>query len=112
MKTFEIDGFVGGWFVGDFEKTAYKTPDCEVAYKTHLAGEQWDTHYHQIATEINYLISGSMTINDQFLTAPRVFVLEPGEVANPSFLTDVSLIVVKVPSLPGDKYIVDDLKTI
>lgn len=32
-----IDGtqMKGGWFVGDFEPTAYKTKDFEVAYKFH-----------------------------------------------------------------------------
>jgi len=111
MKLFDVDQFQGGWFVGAFPETAYLTNDCEVAYKTHSAGERWDTHYHQIATEINYLISGSMSINDRVFEAPIVFVIEPGEIAQPTFLTDVSLVVVKVPSVLGDKYIVDDFQS-
>ena len=38
------------------------------------------------------------------MTAGDVFVIEPGEVAEPEFLEDCQLVCVKTPSLPGDKY--------
>lgn len=104
MKILPVEQFVGGWFVGKFEPTAYSTPDCEVSYKMHKAGELLVAHYHKIGTEINYLISGQMSINGIELTAPIVFIIPPGEIADPIFTTDVSMIVVKVPSVPGDKY--------
>jgi hypothetical protein len=108
MKIFtETDTYKGGWFVGNFEETAYKTEACEVAYKLHTKGEQWDTHYHKLSDEINYLIEGIMKINDQVLTAPCVFVIEKEEVASPIFLTDVRLIVVKIPGILNDKYSVE-----
>jgi hypothetical protein len=104
MKVFATDGFRGGWFIGDFDDTAYRTRDFEVAYKTHHAGDPWPTHYHQLADEINYLISGRMEINGIQLSAPCVFIIERNEISRPVFHTDVSLIVVKTPSVPGDKY--------
>jgi len=94
----------GGWFVGDFEPSAYKTSDFEVCYKVHPKGEQWPAHYHKIATEINYIIRGSMTINGTLLSRGDVFVLKPYEVAVPEFLEDCELIVVKTASISGDKY--------
>jgi hypothetical protein len=108
MKIFkEIDTYRGGWFVGNFEPTAYKTKACEVAYKLHKKGEIWDTHYHKLSDEINYLIEGIMKINDCLLTAPCVFIIEKEEIASPVFLTDVRLIVVKIPGILNDKYSIE-----
>jgi len=104
MKVLKMNTMVGGWFVGNFEPTAFKTSDVEVCYKVHPKGEQWPTHYHKIATEINYIIRGSMSLNGTLLTQGDIFVLEPYEVATPEFLEDCELIVVKTPSLTDDKY--------
>ena len=57
----------GGWFIGNFEPTAYKTEQFEVCYKHHTKGEKWDAHYHKAGTEINYLVSGKMTIQNKEL---------------------------------------------
>lgn len=104
MQVFDASQFKGGWFVGDFEPSAYRTSACEVSYKTHHAGEYWAPHYHEIGDEINYLMSGTMEINGERLEAPVVFVIGKGEISRPVFITDVALIVVKLPSVPGDKY--------
>lgn len=104
MKIYQADMFSNGWFVGDFDKTAYRTASCEVSYKEHAAGEYWAAHYHKLGDEINYLISGTMEINGERLEAPVVFLIEKGEISRPTFITDVKLVVVKVPSIPGDKY--------
>lgn len=97
---------VGGWFIGDFEPSAYRTKDFEVCYKIHPQGEKWPAHKHEESIEINYLIIGKMTINEVYLEAPTIFILEKGEVAKPEFLEDCELIVVRVPSVPGDKIVV------
>jgi hypothetical protein len=104
MEIFEANQFIGGWFVGDFEPTAYRTSHFEVSYKKHHKGEKWAAHYHAIGDEINYLIEGEMEINGIQLKAPVVFVIPAKEVADPKFHTDVKIIVVKTPSIPGDKY--------
>lgn len=98
---------VGGWFIGDFEPSAYRTKDFEVCYKIHPKGEKWPTHCHEHSIEINYLIRGCMRINDVLLEAETIFILEKGEFAKPEFLEDCELIVVRVPSVPGDKIIVE-----
>lgn len=106
MKIFNVDEFKGGWFVGPFKETAYSTDACEVSYRTHKSGEYWDSHYHAIADEINYLISGEMEINGERLTAPVVFVIHNNEIAVPTFITDVTMVVVKIPGVLNDKIIV------
>lgn len=72
----DITKFKGGWFVGDFEPSAYKTTAVEVSYKTHHKGEFWAAHYHKLSDEINYLLEGEMEINGTKLVAPCVFVIE------------------------------------
>jgi len=106
MKVLKLKDMKGGWFVGDFEPTAYETSDFEVCFKNHHAGERWDIHYHKHATEINYLIRGKMKIQDTILNAGDIFVLYPCEVADPIFLEDCEVVVVKTPSVPGDKFII------
>lgn len=106
MKKNNINNMVGGWFIGDFEPSVFKTKDFEVCYKKHPKGEQWDTHYHKVATEINYMIKGKMTINGETYKKGDIFVIEPNETAEPNFITDCELIVVKTPSVKKDKYII------
>jgi len=103
MKTCKISDMIGGWFVGNFTPTAHNA-DFEVCYKFHEAGEQWDAHYHKLATEINVLLEGEMTINGQLIRGGDIFVIEPYEVSIPKFKTDCRLIVVKTISDPNDKY--------
>ena len=52
MKKFDFSVMKGGWFVGNFEPTAFKTKDCEVAYVKHFKDQEWEKHFHKIATEI------------------------------------------------------------
>jgi len=98
MKIDKIDNMKGGWFVGNFEPTAYKTTEFEVSYKVHTKGERWGYHYHTEVTEINYLVKGTMILQDQVLTSGDIFTLEPYEIADPEFITDCELVVVKTPS--------------
>lgn len=108
MRLFDGTKMNGGWFIGDFEPSAYKTEDFEVCYKQHYRGEKWDTHYHSKTIEINYVIEGIIKINDYTMGPHQIFILDKEEVAKPEFLTDVKLIVVKIPSIPGDKHIVKE----
>ena len=99
-----IDDFKGGWFIGSFEPTLLKTDVFEVAYKMHRKDELWPKHYHAIATEYNCLVLGSMTVNGETINQGDVFVIYPGEISEPKFLEDCHIMVVKTPSLIGDKY--------
>lgn len=94
-----IKNMKGGWFVGDFEPTSYKTSDFEVSYKIHPKNEQWDIHYHHTVTEINLIIHGKMSIQGKELTKGDIFILEPYEIADPIFLEDTEIICVKTKSI-------------
>ncbi len=104
MEVFRLKNMVGGWFIGDFEPSAFRTDGVEVAYHTYTKGQEWPRHYHKVATEINYMVRGDMDLNGQRITTGDVFVIHPGESVKPEFLEDCEVIIVKVPSVPGDKY--------
>lgn len=105
IEKFSMRDMFRGWFIGDFEPSVYKTKDFEVGYLKHLKGEKWDVHYHEKSKEINYLIRGKMIINDKHIKEGDIFVIDKYVMAKPEFLEDCELIVVKVPSVPGDKII-------
>jgi mannose-6-phosphate isomerase-like protein (cupin superfamily) len=107
LRIEKITNMKGGWFVGNFVPAVYQTDKFEVCYKVHAKGEKWDVHYHAQAVEINYLVSGSMKIQDTLLQAGDIFVLERYEIADPEFLEECHLVIVKVPSVPGDKILVN-----
>jgi len=99
MKIKRIEDMIGGWFVGDFEPTAYKTNQFEVSYKLHPKGQQWDIHYHTDVTEINLLVRGKMILQGTTLTEGDIFTLKPYEIADPEFLEDTEIVCVKTPSV-------------
>lgn len=99
MKLSRIEDYVGGWFIGNFSPTAYKTDQFEVSFKIHPKGQKWDIHYHDIVTEINVVVRGNMILQGKELKTGDVFILEPYEIADPEFLEDTEIICVKTPSL-------------
>jgi hypothetical protein len=106
MKIVDPAYMTNGWYIGAFSPTAYYTKDFEVAILEHKMNEEWPAHYHALCDEINYLLKGTMMLNDKMLVAPVIFIVEKNEIANPIFYTDCTVVVVKTPSIPGDKYIV------
>ena len=103
MKLGRIENMVGGWFIGNFEPTAFKTTDYEVSYKVHKKGEIWDIHYHKKAKEINLLIHGRMIIQGKELISGDIFTFDTYEIADPEFLEECEIICVKTTSDTNDK---------
>ena len=95
-----------GYYIGDFEPSAFKTKNFEVAYVKHKQNDKWVKHYHKIITEINFVVSGKVRINDQVFVKGDIFVVEPHEIVDPLFLEDTELVIVKTPSDTTDKTIV------
>lgn len=106
MDILKIDDMKSGWFIGNFEPAAFKTDAFEVCYKEHKSGEIWDVHYHKESIEINYLVKGKMKIQNKELNQGDIFILKPFEIADPIFLEDCTVVIIKTPSVPGDKYVV------
>jgi quercetin dioxygenase-like cupin family protein len=104
MKTFKLKDMTRGWFVGDFDPTAYNTGKCEVAVQKFKEGDYEAKHVHKVATEITTIIEGRALMNGKEYRAGEVIVMEPGDATDFKALEDTTNVVVKVPSVPGDKY--------
>lgn len=107
MKSSHIDKMFKGWFVGNFEPTAFATENCEVAVKSYKSGERESAHYHKIATEITLILSGRVRMMGREWGPGDIIILSPGEVTDFEAITDSVNVVVKTPGAGKDKYIVD-----
>lgn len=95
-----------GWFIGDFEPSVLKTKDFEVAVKNYCPGVVEKKHMHKIATEITVVISGTANINGVEITDGDIVVLHPGEESVFETMSECSTVVVKMPSIIGDKFLI------
>ena len=107
MDKFRFEDMKRGWFIGDFEPSAYKTKNFEVAVGHHKKGEIWDKHYHKLAIEITLILEGKVQMNDEIFVAGDIFVIDKNEVVSPIFLEETKYVVVKTISDKNDKYIVE-----
>jgi hypothetical protein len=105
MKVSRIEDMTKGWFVGAFEPSVLWTDACEVAVKRHNAGYSDEDHYHEVATEATVVVSGRARMIGRDCAAGDIIVVEPGEISNFLAITDVILVVVKLPSVQRDKYL-------
>lgn len=107
IEKHHINDFTGGWFIGDFEPSLLKTKDFEVSIKLHPKGEVWDKHFHKVATEYNYVVSGKVEIDGETYQPGDIFIIYPDFVVDPNFIEDCTIVCVKAPSAKGDKYVVE-----
>ena len=104
MQVYKLSDMTNGWFVGDFAPTVLHNEAAEVAVKTYGAGSVEARHLHKVATEVTLILSGRARMNDLVLEAGDIVRIEPGQDTDFEALTDVTTVVVKTPSVAGDKY--------
>ena len=104
MRTGRLDAMTKGWFVGDFAPSLLRTAACEVAVKHYRAGEREELHHHRVASEVTAVVTGTVRMAGREFGPGDAVVLEPGEATAFEALTDAVSVVVKLPSVGGDKY--------
>lgn len=104
MNFYRLENMKGGWFVGDFAPTAVRCPEAEVACKSYSAGAVEERHVHKISTEITLIARGRVIMNGRTLTSGDIVVIPPGESTDFNVLEETLTMVVKIPSVQGDKY--------
>lgn len=104
MKLARLDEMTKGWFVGNFSPTLYPSQEVEVAIKYYQAGDHEKKHSHRVATEITAVVSGEVMMAGHRMGAGEIMVLDPGDIADFTALTDCATAVVKLPCVAGDKY--------
>lgn len=104
MHLHKLSDMTKGWFVGDFAPVVLPSKTTEVAVKHYPAGTVEARHVHKIGTEVTVIVSGRARMNDRVLEAGDILLIEPGEATDFEALTEVTTVVVKTPSVAGDKY--------
>jgi quercetin dioxygenase-like cupin family protein len=104
MRTFRLEDMTRGWFVGDFAPSALRTGAAEVAVKSYPAGAREPRHLHRRATEATLILAGRARMNGVLREAGDIVVIAPGEATDFEAVTEVTTVVVKTPSVAGDKY--------
>jgi hypothetical protein len=107
MKQYQLSNMKGGWFIGDFEPTMLRTQAFEAACKQYRAGDSEPRHIHRVGTEITLIVTGRVIMHGKTYSTGDVVVLEPGESSDFHVLKDTVTVVLKMPSVPGDKYLVE-----
>lgn len=103
MEIHKLSDMKGGWFIGDFEPCVWKAKEFEVGVHKYKKGQYWVPHFHVHMDEINYMIRGTMKIKERIVQEGDIFIIFKNEIANPEFITDCEVLIVKTPSIPGDK---------
>jgi hypothetical protein len=106
MRIERLEKMTGGWFIGNFEPSCIRTEAFEVACKHYSSGDDETKHQHRIATEITLIVRGKVKMNDQVMSSGDIIILEPGESSDFQALDDTITMVVKIPSVLGDKYFI------
>jgi len=91
-----------GWFIGDFDKAAFRTKDFEVNYQENDLRVA-PTHTHKQVTEIFLVLEGKMKINNELFVTGDICILEPGDINAIEYLEHTKTVTIKTPALPLDK---------
>ncbi|MBK86643.1 MAG: hypothetical protein CMC86_05545 [Flavobacteriaceae bacterium] len=105
MKKNKLEEMLGGWFIGNFEPSLFKTNDVEVAVKNYKKGDFEESHYHKIATEYTVILNGKVKMMGIEYGQGSILTIPPMEATDFLALTDVTTVVVKIPGASNDKYI-------
>jgi mannose-6-phosphate isomerase-like protein (cupin superfamily) len=106
MKKHKLANYTNGWIMGRFNPALFNSDLFEIAIKHYKAGDTDPAHYHAIAREFTAVVSGCIQMNDEYLCEGEIIEVDQNEIVKFQAITDATLVVVKVPSIPGDKYIV------
>lgn len=105
MEVLRLENFLGGWFIGDFLPTVFRTENFELCLKRYARGDVEPLHHQRIATEYTVIVSGRARFGNVIVKEDDIVVVQPEESCDFQALEDVVLVAVKVPSLPADKQV-------
>jgi quercetin dioxygenase-like cupin family protein len=100
----KLQSMIKGWFVGDFSPTVLRAEGFEVGVKYYKKDDHEEWHVHKVATEITVVVQGEVEMCGRRFFAGDIVTLKPGEGTDFKAITDSINVVVKVPSVKGDKY--------
>jgi len=101
-----LNEFTNGWVVGDFVPALVNNKDVEIAIKKYKTNDSEKRHVHKIATEYTIVVSGKVEMNGVVYSNGDVVEIKPEQSTDFLCLEDSITVVVKTPSVIGDKYLV------
>lgn len=105
MKCHKLETFPGGWIFGHFlESLCDVGGSFELAIRTHEIGDHRKRHYHKCATEWVVVVCGKITLNQTEYQAGDIIQIAATEVVEFACVEKATIVVVKIPSVPNDKY--------
>ena len=107
MKQFKLKNMKHGWLVGDFTPSVFKNKNVEVGVKYYLAGDKDPLHVHRRTWEITVIVEGKVLMAGKVLNKGDIILLEPGDESSFEAIENSALTVVKYPSIPSDKFILE-----
>lgn len=105
IQVHRLDRFSGGWFVGDFDPSIFRSKEIEVGFKHFEPGDVEPEHFQRKSIELTFVVRGECRIGDQSLIAGDIAEIPPLVSASFEAVSSVDLIVVKIPSAPQDKVV-------
>jgi hypothetical protein len=105
MQAYAIADMVGGWFIGNFQPVVVNSAQFEVAIKYYQAGDKEQRHHHKVAWEITAIAAGAVRMCGRVFRKGDIVHLQPGESTDFEALEATITVVVKSPSVAGDKYL-------
>lgn len=91
--------------MGDFEPSIIRTKDFEVGIKKYQKGDKEQVHFHKLAEEITTVVNGAFKMKETILRAGDIARLKQEEKTDFECIEDGATVVIKMPSVVGDKYI-------
>lgn len=104
MRLENLENFTKGWFIGSFTPTLLNTELFEVAVKKYKSGDKENRHHHKLAIEYTIIVDGIVEMNGVEYKTNDIIIIEPNDSTDFKCITDVTTVVIKTPSVKGDKY--------
>jgi mannose-6-phosphate isomerase-like protein (cupin superfamily) len=108
MKKYNIKDFKLGWLIGNFEPSIVKTKKFEIGIKKYRTGDYEKPHLHKKSDEITIIIDGKVLMNGEEYKENDIILIEKGVCTDFKAITDTTTAVIKIPSLPGDKFVIEN----
>ena len=105
MQFAKLSDMKGGWLIGSFQPTLMHTTAFEVALKSYQAGDKEASHHHKEAEEVTVIVSGRARMCGREMAQGDMVLLARGESTSFEAIENTTTLVVKTPSVLGDKYL-------
>jgi hypothetical protein len=105
VKRYDLTEFENGWIIGNFFPSILRNENFEIAIKRYNLGDTEVRHYQRIATEVTFVVSGKIRMNDQIVVENQIIELQSLEEYDFEALEKSVVVCIKYPSIPKDKII-------